>query len=171
VRREECCSFLIDNGCVVYEWRPLHCRLFGVDGRTQEDIAADAQREMAGQAHLLSALGVRIPDEILHYVIPRCDKVRNAKGLPLAIAPEPLLAAVIQLEAECVPPEVFAFEGEIGLPAFDRHLAMTVLGLENYEPIWIDAMRRYQAGSTPDEVTALVMRCVNFRFADLSAPR
>jgi hypothetical protein len=51
---------------------------------------------------------------------------------------------------------------------FDAHLALAILGPDEALSRKIGAMKRYQAGESPDDVTAGVMQGAAFHFADLS---
>jgi len=167
---DEHCPFLYEKSCVIYAWRPLSCRLFGiVTEQAQRENVDRAQSMTDWQVKVFSEEGIELKPDVFHHVVPRCDRVRDHQERRLALNPVPLLQDIVQLELSHVPEDEVSV-GQSYVP-FDAHLALAILGPDELISRKISAMKRYQAGKNPDDTTAELMQGVTFRFAHLSYPR
>ncbi len=75
------CPFLRDGLCLIYDHRFLGCRTYGLWPEEYYTRMADANREAKKRVRMAWAeAGVAIPDAIVNFSVPYCNRVRVAKG-------------------------------------------------------------------------------------------
>lgn len=119
------CPFLVDNKCSIYSVRPFTCRSFGL--LSKEDFeTGDRGLKQLGQK-FWDEYGIRIPDELINFELPWCDKVVSDLGSYMDKSTLAGFAAQIgTLDNTFFPQDLVDKEGS--LMPYPVHLANTVLG-------------------------------------------
>ncbi len=69
------CPFLIDNRCMVYPVRPLTCRLFGFQSRTEQNQRRVQLKKShkKSQRYFRKVYGYEVSDAVINHVIEFCE--------------------------------------------------------------------------------------------------
>jgi Fe-S-cluster containining protein len=122
------CPFLGDDKqCRIYEVRPFTCRSYGLmSSRNGEDNLARRNMDKLVVKYR-EEHGIELPEEIVNFQLPRCQKVRVINGknkTPLELI-QMLTADIGQLESMFVPMSVV--ESQYTFMPFVNHLVMSVV--------------------------------------------
>lgn len=77
ILKDQKCPFLNSNNkCIVYQRSPISCKRWGLQSRedNQYDVSVDYERNMEYK-NFYSSKGINIPDEVINFSLPYCDKV------------------------------------------------------------------------------------------------
>ncbi len=69
------CPFLSERECVIYDFRPFHCRIWGL--RSPEDVDESRQRAgeyMEAMQKQYATMGISIPDQKVNKRIANCTR-------------------------------------------------------------------------------------------------
>lgn len=151
------CIFLESSHCVIYDHRPLACRLFGLVPPQDRDRAeAEARLAARQEAQRLRLFGVDIPEEVIQRSLVSCDRVRDAKGRPARVDGDAIAARVAHLDTALLPQEVVL--QEFCFRSLPERLGAAALGEEAVEGMRVQLLRRAQGGERISDLTALVLK-------------
>lgn len=124
------CPFLDENNennCLVYPVRPLSCRVSGL--LSEKDFNMGSRRQLDKVAEKYRSLyGIELPQEVVDFEIPYCDRVRLPDGKKRKISVElvqDMASGIEGLEAKIMPQKVI--EEQYTFVPMATHLALTIL--------------------------------------------
>jgi Fe-S-cluster containining protein len=86
---DRACVFLEESRCLIYQQRPLACRLFGLVAPQHRDLAeAEARLAARQNAARLMLLGIRVPEAVMQRSLASCDRVRIVPGQEVPQLPD-----------------------------------------------------------------------------------
>lgn len=145
IEPERSCIFLEGSGCTIYDRRPLACRLFGLTPAVERDGAeAEARLAARQEARRLRHFGVEVPEAVVQRSLVSCDRVRDAKGGPVAVDGEEIAARVARLDAALLPQQVVI--EEFCFHSLPERLGAAALGQDPTDALKLQLLRRAQAG-------------------------
>ena len=156
IEPERTCIFLNSGRCIIYDDRPLACRLFGLVPAADRD-AAEAQARFAArqEARRLGQLGIAIPEAVVQRSLASCDKVRDAQGNRVSLDAEAVAARVARLDAVLLPERVVI--REFCFRSLPDRLGAAAFGEGAIDGLRVDLLRRVQAGESVKELLELVL--------------
>jgi len=139
------CVFLESSRCVLYEQRPLACRLFGVTrGADREEAEVEARMAAREEARRLGRLGIKVPEEVVARSLASCDRVRDREGRRVRVDGDLMAAKVARLDEALLPREVVV--EEFCFRSLPERLGAAGLGRETVEVLRVQLLRRAQRG-------------------------
>ncbi|GAB6181848.1 YkgJ family cysteine cluster protein [Desulfotomaculum defluvii] len=154
------CPFLNDDKkCSVYEVRPFSCRSYGLLSKKDFETGNRGLQQLAKK--LKEDYDLVIPQEIIDYEIPWCDKVTSDVGSYMAKSTLAGYAAQIgTLDCYYFPQDLVDQEGSL-LP-YPIHLANTVLST-GARARKIKIMKQYTEGSR-ELLDGILNKALDFQF-------
>ena len=164
IEPDRTCIFLEPSGCVIYERRPLACRLFGVVSHVQRDQAeAEARMAARHEATRLELMGIKVPEAVITRALLSCDRVRDQRGQPVRMDADAIAARVADLDAGLLPREVVL--QEFCFHSLGERLGAAAFGQETVHGMRLPLLRRAQRGESVGELLEQVWH--RARFADM----
>ncbi|MFB3881485.1 MAG: YkgJ family cysteine cluster protein [Armatimonadota bacterium] len=156
IEPDRTCIFLESQRCTIYDRRPLACRLFGLVPAPDRD-AAEAQARLAAreEARRLSRFGIRVPEAVIRRSLASCDKVRDARGKPIAVNGEALASRVAKLDAALIPQQVVI--EEFCFRSLPERLGAAAFGEQEVSTLRLQLLRRAQAGEPVNDLLKLAL--------------
>ncbi|MEW6697103.1 MAG: YkgJ family cysteine cluster protein [Bacillota bacterium] len=155
------CPFLKeDNHCSIYEVRPFTCRSYGLLSKEDYETGDRGLKKLAQK--FKEEYDLALPEEIINYELPWCDKVDAGQGSFSKKSTLAGLAAQIgTLDYSFFPQELVDQEGTL-LP-FPVHLMSTVLGA-GARARKVKVMKQFVDESSKELLKGFVEKAASFRF-------
>lgn len=155
------CPFLgEDKRCSIYDVRPFSCRSYGL--LSQEDFSYGDRGLKLLAKKLKEQYDVIMPQEIVDYELPWCDKVTSTHGTYMEKSTLAGLAAQIgTLDYTFFPQKLVDDEGT--LVPYPVHLANTVLG-DGPRSRKIKVMKQFTQEGSRELLEGFVAKAVPFQF-------
>ena len=158
---ERTCFFLESSRCVIYERRPLACRLFGlVAPAEREEAEAEARLAAREEARRLRLLGIEMPEAVVRRSLASCDRVRDRRGQRVGVDGDAIAARVGKLDAALLPQQVVV--QEFCFRSLPERLAAAALGGEVVEGMRVQLLRRAQRGEGTGSLLETVLKEARF---------
>lgn len=79
------CPFMQKGNCMIYPVRPLPCRIFGHLSKTEyeRNYALVNKENREAKRYLKTKYGIELPEEVVNYKIPYCDKFTKDNDMTL----------------------------------------------------------------------------------------
>ena len=139
------CPFLRQDDCLIYERRPLQCRLFGLYPLEEyTDMVAKCRRQNEDLAgYYARAKGLSLSEDVMTYDIDQCANNidRSGKAVVVAAAERDRLNAQISELGRQVLPD---HQHSSGLVNFSNYYVLTYLEDEFLEDAKVKAIREFQ---------------------------
>lgn len=160
VDRNQKCPFLNDSKqCSVYEVRPFSCRSYGLLAKEDFELGNRGLHQLAKK--IKEEYDLVIPQEIIDYELPWCDKVTSDLGTYMAKSTLAGYAAQIgTLDCYYFPQDLVDQEGTL-LP-YPIHLANTILG-SGARTRKIKVMKQYTEGNR-ELLDSILDKALAFQF-------
>jgi len=157
IEPDRSCVFLESSRCIIYERRPLACRLFGLVPRGERDRAeAEARLAARREAQRLGLFGVKVPEAVVRRSLVSCERVRDRRGRPVAVDGDAIAARVAKLDAAVLPRHVVV--AEFCFRSLPERVGFAALGGEAVDAMRIQLLRRAQARETIEALVEVVWR-------------
>lgn len=163
VDTNQTCPFVSeDNKCLVYEVRPLTCRVYGLLSKREFEMGDRAQGLKFLADKLWEEYQIKVPEEIANGVLPWCGNVRNStrrrikKEVLAGIATK-----VAKLDTNYFP--VYMVDNEETMFPYPVHLMNTVLG-DGARARKIKIMKEFANQGTKEQLMPIVNRVGGYEF-------
>ncbi len=155
------CTFLSDdNRCSVYEVRPFTCRSYGLLSKEDFETGDRSLKKLAQE--FKKEYDLTLPDEIINYELPWCDKVVSGQRSYIKKSTLAGLAAQVgSLDYHFFPQELVDQEGTL-LP-YPVHLMNTVLGIGT-RARKIKVMKQFVDSGSKELLNGFVEKASSYRF-------
>lgn len=157
VEQDARCPFLEAGRCLVYDRRPLACRLFGLVSAADREAAEQQAREAASATvAALAAQGITVSAELAGRGIASCDRVRDMAGRPVQVDPEAVAGRIAHLDAALLPQPVVL--REFCFVPFAQRMVVRALGPRHTARLQFESLRRRRDGETMEQLLDEFMR-------------
>lgn len=160
---DQACPFLgEDNKCLIYQVRPLTCRVYGLLSKKEFSMGDRSQGLRLLADKLWEEYQIKVPEEIANGVLPWCGNVRNStrrrvkKELLAGIA-----AKVAKLDTTFFPAHMV--DNEETMFPYPVHLMNTVLG-NGARARKIKIMKEFADQGTKEQLSPIINRVGEYEF-------
>lgn len=161
VDNKQKCPFLgEDNRCSIYEVRPFSCRSYGLLAKADFETGNRGLQLLAKK--FKEEYDLIIPEEIVNYELPWCDKVTSSYGTYMEKSTLAGLAAQIgSLDYTFFPQNLVDEEGTL-LP-YPIHLTNTVLG-DGPRARKLKVMKQFTQEGSKELLNSFLAKAASFQF-------
>jgi len=161
VDAQQKCPFLnSDNKCSIYAVRPFTCRSYGLLSQKDFEVGDRGLKQLAQK--FWEEHGIKIPNELVNYELPWCNKVVSERG---SYMPKDVLAGLAAqigaLDYSFFPRDLVDQEGT--LMPYPVHLANTVLGT-GARARKIKVMKEFTDQGTKNMLMGFIEKARSFQF-------